>query len=272
MPLGTIGRAGDQSGVHVSPMATAIRSSLICLGLLAGIASGQSASTRPRTVRVVVTDSTGKPIADARVSAAGGDHGARTDSAGVAILPDLPAGLQQFSVQRLGYRSLDFAVTAVADTSVKVWLSELPVLVDGIVVSAVSPAFAGFEQRRKLGVGVFITPEMIRNSRATRSSDLFRQVSQVHMVQTTSGEGVRFATSLTSISKVSQITWGISADVCAPMIFIDGQRAPSLEVDDIALVDVLAIEVYRGSAITPPQFVTPGAIQCGAIVIWTRRR
>jgi hypothetical protein len=59
---------------------------------------------------------------------------------------------------------------------------------------------------------------------------------------------------------------------CTPLLWVDGQKVPGLEIDDILASDIHAIEIYRGVATTPPQFVEANSAQCGAIVIWTRRK
>jgi hypothetical protein len=60
-------------------------------------------------------------------------------------------------------------------------------------------------------------------------------------------------------------------------IFLDGmlitRGSPGGEVliDDIVNpLDVEAIEVFRGLASVPPEFLTPDA-RCGVVAIWTRR-
>ena len=61
-------------------------------------------------------------------------------------------------------------------------------------------------------------------------------------------------------------------ELCQPMIWLDGQRAAGLEIDDLRSGDIQAIEMYRGASTTPPQFATAGVTQCGAVVVWTRRK
>jgi hypothetical protein len=61
-------------------------------------------------------------------------------------------------------------------------------------------------------------------------------------------------------------------NMCQPMVWLDGQRAPGVEIDDLRKDDIQAIELYRGASVTPPQFATSGVTQCGAVVVWTRRK
>jgi hypothetical protein len=54
------------------------------------------------------------------------------------------------------------------------------------------------------------------------------------------------------------------------MIWIDGQRAPGMEIDEIPLNDIEGIELYNGPSTTPAEFWQANGSQCGTIVVWTR--
>jgi len=69
---------------------------------------------------------------------------------------------------------------------------------------------------------------------------------------------------------MSKIQFGKPTEPCQPMIFLDGHPAPDVELDDLYMDEVLAVEVYRTQATTPPQFVTGGAAGCATVVIWTQ--
>jgi len=87
----------------------------------------------------------------------------------------------------------------------------------------------------------------------------------VRLVRTAMGLGVRFQGSMN--------TRGRGGALCVPMMWIDGQKAPGMEVDDLRTGDIEGIELYRGPSVTPPQFSTGGGVvQCGTIVVWTRHR
>ena len=59
---------------------------------------------------------------------------------------------------------------------------------------------------------------------------------------------------------------------CIPLIWLDGQRSPGMEIDEISLGDIEGIELYTGTSTTPPQFWVGTSNHCGTIVIWTRVR
>jgi hypothetical protein len=74
-----------------------------------------------------------------------------------------------------------------------------------------------------------------------------------------SGKGIRFST-ITSLRRGD----------CVPDLFLDGQRAPNMELDDVSLSDIEAVELYSRISTLPAQFAPGNRTPCGAIVIWTR--
>jgi hypothetical protein len=87
---------------------------------------------------------------------------------------------------------------------------------------------------------------------------MLRNTAGLRFVRVSSGRGVRFPT--TSMSRRD----------CAPLIWIDGQKAPSMEIDDISLTDIEGIELYHGPSTTPFQFSTGSSNACGTIAVWSR--
>jgi hypothetical protein len=168
-------------------------------------------------------------------------------------------------VRRLGFIpfSLIFDEGTFPDT-MRVVLPELIVEVDGMKISALlHPFVEGFDRRRRQGAGAFITPRQVEDRRPSVASDLFRQQPMVRLVKLQGGAtGLRFP-GILSIRR--------SAEDCVPMLWLDGQRAPGLEIDDIRAGDILAVEIYRGASVVPSEFATGGRTQCGAIVFWTKR-
>ena len=57
---------------------------------------------------------------------------------------------------------------------------------------------------------------------------------------------------------------------CIPTLWIDGQRAPGMEIDAIPLNDIEGIELYNGLSTTPAEFWQGNTPQCGTIVVWSR--
>jgi len=57
---------------------------------------------------------------------------------------------------------------------------------------------------------------------------------------------------------------------CPPLVWVDGQRAPGAELDDVTHgSDVAALEVYRSLAGVPAEF-TDRTATCGTILVWLK--
>lgn len=131
----------------------------------------------------------------------------------------------------------------------------------------------GFFDRLVHGAGYFITPADLAAADASRLTDVL--------------SGVPFLT-LVNAYPTDRILIQGSGALCTPAIIIDGLLAstirgrrgspnqiPGSEGDIEALVslkEVEAIEVYRGGQQMPQQFTGMSRTECGAIIIWTKRR
>jgi outer membrane receptor for Fe3+-dicitrate len=128
------------------------------------------------------------------------------------------------------------------------------------------PFFDEYEKRRHRGIGTFITQKDLEKLNTSYTSDAFRRLPGMRFVNGTQGLGVRFVSNIGMGGSVR------SGGVCQPTIWVDGQPAPGMEIDEIRAQDIHGIEIYRGAATTPPQFAKYGTAQCGTIVVWTRRK
>jgi hypothetical protein len=237
------------------------------IGLLA--VGAATARAQVGTLRTVVMDSLGLPISGAEVTISTLARMARTDTAGRTQIGSLPTGTFEILVRQFGYQAKRVNVTVRGGgyDTVRVMLVEQTTTLDEVDVSttALHPYAAGFEQRRARGIGTFITRDQIDARHTTTTSDLFRSLPSVVLIRVSAGLGIRFPANFTSLRRGGQ-------DVCMPMIWVDGQRAPGMEIDELIATDIQAIELYRGVATTPAQFATGGAVPCGAVVVWTRRK
>ena len=219
----------------------------------------------------VVIDSSRAPVAGAEVTIAALGLVTRTDSLGRLTFATLPQGSIDITIRHIGYHAQydRVVITAAPYDSVLFTLAEQPVSLEQMDVSSSErhPFFQGFDQRYRRGIGTFITREQIDARNTMVPSDLFRTLPAVRLVRAGSGMGVRFPS--------NQMVRGGgrgSNNLCIPMVWVDGQKLPGMEIDDLRATDIEAIEVYRGAATTPPQFAAAGLAQCGAVVVWTRRK
>src|SRR2546430_2542726 len=233
----------------MSQRAAASRLGVGCLvGFLA--LGGSSAQAQRGILRAFVVDSAGFPIPGAEVTIFSLGRSVRSDSAGRLVLAALPQGSIDIAIRHMGYhaQSQRVQITSAPYDSIKVTLFEQATSLDEVNISAIGrhPFFQGFDQRRAQGVGTFITREQIDARNTLTPSDLFRSIPQVRLVRSGSGMGIRFPT--------NTFVRGRGSDLCMPMIWLDGQRATGMEIDDLRATDIEAIEMYRGASTTPPQF------------------
>lgn len=233
--------------------------SLWCpLLLCAVMAAGTNAQTLPASVIGTVRDTGGSPVPRAYVSLLGVRR--LSDSTGQFLLDGLPAGPAKLSVRRLGFAPLDLSVLLVDGRThtLHLVLAMLPVDLPGVTADANAIErirLSDFYRHRDVGNGVFFNRKELEAKRAQRISDVLRRLPGVRITSDRNGR--------------SQLR--ISRSNCTPDFWIDGQRAPFLNVDDIPLGDLEALEVYRGASGVPPEYNNRlGNPGCGAIVIWTR--
>jgi carboxypeptidase family protein/TonB-dependent receptor-like protein len=215
-------------------------------------------------IRGVVVDSAGKPVTEVALAIVAIHQVTRTDDQGHFVLPAVPKGDVEISVRRIGYEPqlVRFAVSGGPADSIRVVIAELPEILDAVNVSAAErhrrQRIEDFYWRRARGLGTYFTREEILKRRASVPSDILRTAKGVRFVRTPSGGGIRF-----NISSNPRAA-------CVPMMWIDGQRAPGMEIDEISLNDIEGIELYNGPSTTPAEFWQASNAQCGTIVVWTR--
>ena len=216
------------------------------------------------TLRGIVIDTLGAPIPNADIGIASLRRLTRTDDSGRFVLADVKAGAMQISVRRLSYEPRKIEHFARADDEpLRITLKPNVTLLEGVYVTAGEmrrrEQVEEFYRRLTRGLGTYVTRDDIEGRASGTPSDMLRTVPGIRFVKVASGRGIRFPT--TSMARRD----------CAPMIWIDGQKAPGLEIDDVTLTDIEGIEIYNGPSTTPFQFSQgAGGMTCGTIVIWSR--
>jgi hypothetical protein len=230
---------------------------------------------------IVYTAAEGEPLRGATVAIIGGPQ-TRTNDRGEWWLVNAPIGTRMLEVRALGYypESRDVQVVTGAPP-LRVELMTLQAVLDTVKVTArrfYNLDRSGFQERRHLGVGRYMTPKDIEKRAALFTSDIFRSVSGVRI-----GWATDTLTSdvVMSVSPDAQrasdrriLMRGIDGDWCAPAIYINGVQMPGLDADAIDAwarpKDVSGIEIYS-EATVPPEFQKgQGRSGCGSIVIWRK--
>lgn len=229
------------------------------LVLLLAVAAPVVDAQLPATLIGSVRDSAGAALSLAQLTV--GAAQTVTDTAGRFTLTGLPAGTATIIARRLGFAPGD-ATVELADgrtDSVHIVLVVLPAHLPGMLADAEARErirLADFYRHREAGHGYYLSRRQLDSTRVRRISDLMRRVPGVRLFVDRNGR--------------VQVRMSRSAS-CAPDFWIDGQRAAQLNVDDVPLSDVEAIEIYRGLSGLPPEYnVHFGNPGCGAVIIWTR--
>jgi hypothetical protein len=242
--------AGSPSMVGIMGLAVAL-----------AVAGGRTAPAQHSVLRGVVKDSTSAPIEGADVGVVAIHRLTRTDAKGRFSIDSVRPGVVEVSVRRLGYKPQTLKVTVSADVaySYEITLDGQPAQIDGMSVTEKRRRLGieEFYQRRTRGLGTFFTRDDLMARHAQTPSDMLRSTPGVRFVRVPSGNGIRF----NNTSNIRQ---------CMPMLWIDAQPAPGMELDDIPVNDIEGIELYQSLSTTPGQFWRGNTTPCGTIVVWSR--
>lgn len=210
----------------------------------------------------VVSVARNRPLAGAQIAIIDGPQ-TRTNDRGEWALSNAPAGTRMLEVRALGYYPDRRHVNILAGAApLHIALSTLKAVLDTVMIRASrlsNPDGGGFQRRRRMGLGHFITPADVARFPVIVTSDLFSRVPGVR---------VEYDDMHQKYIKVR----GVFQPWCAPAIFIDDHNLSFLTLDDLdAWVhpnEVAGIEIYS-EATAPAQFQV-GLRGCGSIVIWTK--
>jgi hypothetical protein len=261
-----------------------MRAFRVCLLAAAALLLAAPPAAAQTLVRGILLDAaSGGPIPDGTVviSANRGrfQRALKADSVGCFEFADISPGPYRLRASRIGYTDAvgDLVLTADSLVDIEVRMAVEAVVLAPVTVTSrstrdVSPVLRGFYSRMQHGAGRFITREEIEARHPTRITDMLRNIPNLRSTPArmgTSGGG---------------FTQGSNSDRCTVVFFVDGMQVNQpammgsratprhdLAIDDyVQPEEVEGIEVYRGESDTPAEFGTRW-VQCGTVVIWTRR-
>jgi hypothetical protein len=213
-----------------------------------------------------VRGTNGKLLEAASVLLLGTRLATRTDEKGAFRLSGLPAGTQSVEIREIGYAPRRYAVdlTPHRETKLVAELEERAAVLQAIEVTAkTGSSIPGFDQRKKFGMGTYLTREDIEKRGAISTTDLFRAIPGVQV----NWDGSEYVVQMSRSAAM-----GVS---CPVQYYIDGSPFLASSSDDMDQIvqpqDIEAIEVYKSATDTPMEFQNAGGGACGTIVIWTRR-
>lgn len=271
----TRARRGSSRVSDVLP-ALSIGSGFVVVASL--VAAGQAAPLAQRLHRSgiagVVHDRSGAPLSLARIVADEDGRSAVTDDSGHFDLRGLAGGRNGFMILKIGFAAVSFEANLPQDSVVIVAVSMHRVrTLDTVDVRArvVQNALvrAGFEERRHLGLGSFLSPEQV-------DSMVDRVLTPSNFLRATRGIDLR-------CPRLTCVPVAHNSSTPCLQLFVDGVRiGPAEQLDNLSLspYEIGAIEVYDRSTIVPAEFQAPPPIKpgrgltpgsgCGAIVLWTK--
>jgi hypothetical protein len=215
----------------------------------------------------VLSDSAEQPIADATVSLGDGRLRAISDSLGRYRIRAVPSGRYTVVVRRLGFAPFAGTLTVTTGDSVDADFLLAPVTQDlpsvNVTGTIIERKLAAFEERRRFGIGHFLTEADLQKAPGTRLSEKLRHLPGLVVVypRTGSSNQVRIAS--------SRGPHGFRPGGCSAALMLDGIVVDDFSVNSLDPAAVAGIEWYAGPAQMPAQFnMTRNA--CGLLVIWTK--
>ncbi len=126
----------------------------------------------------------------------------------------------------------------------------------------------GFEKRRLVGQGQFITQDEIDRRGSREVSDYLRNTRSIQVSRITDQQ---FAGTVALSRREGGSLTGEGAGACPMQILLDGIVLPRFFNLDLLPPpkQIAGIEIYSGPATTPPEFSGPDR-RCGIIAFWTR--
>ena len=247
-------------------------------------------SAPPATVTIdgIVRDREGRPLSAAEVMV-DQEHRVITNSRGEFSIPNLPAGIVEFTARRIGYSPVTTAVQVDPGVTVHLAVKLVPLSTQlGTIVvegKRLDKALwqTGFYQRQLTGRGSYFDDEYLKHFGGGLGT-LMLNVPTVRLARASNGSAL-------AVGKLP------NGSDCSLNIFVDGNVIPfatNMGLDDIVnRDDVLAVEVYPRASEMPARISglggsgglgTIGTVNlqgasmqsnsstsdCGAVLIWTK--
>lgn len=233
-----------------------------------------------RLAGVVTSAVTGQPIAGAQVSISG-TLPIRATAQGEWTIENLPLGTRALEIKAVGFYPERRGVNVTTEaTPMRVALSSFRAVLDTVRVRAArlqDRRASGFEDRRHQGGGVYLTAQDIERKKAHSTADLFLGIRGLRIgfasdTMLSDGAALVDPDSMKTTQR-RVLMRGITGDVCAPSIFLNGLYIDRMDADDLDTWatprEIAGIEIYS-EATVPVEFQRVGKA-CGSIIIWTKR-
>jgi len=245
--------------------------SLVVLALVAMNAQAQSAALTGS----VFKDSARRAIAGAEVTIPSLDLSTHTSDAGTFRLMNITPGTYLVVARHIGYEPVSVQLTFADSQLVRASFLLVPhvVLLDTVVATG-KRAFGvmrGFEERRVMRGGHFVTRDELEKRGSWRMSDVMAQMPGAQILRTGSGRAY-----LSSSRGAVSLGRGGRPTTCLANVYLDGTKVyggrrgePPFDINGVQVFDREGIEYYAGDAQTPAQFGGTSS-GCGTLILWSR--
>ncbi len=231
----------------------------------ASVAGSQTPSYRHRILGVFDAAS-GEPIEGAEVSDALSKTTALTTKTGTVTLAFLPEGGSLVRIRKIGYATqmMMVAISPADTVPLTVLLTTAQTLPTVVTTDSapkyLSPALRQFEERRRQGLGHFVTDSALRTrENRTTMTNIVRMFPSVTMI--CPNRGIRTGQ-----------CWPVSARRGCPLvIYVDGVQSTDNDLQRMLIADYAGVEFYSGPATVPAMYNATGS-DCGVLLFWTRER
>ena len=242
-------------------------------------AGGARAPAQSALAGTVLSDPGEHPLGQAEIIIAGVDRTARSDSLGAFRLTGIPVGPHRVTVRLAGYEPwtgiLQFrdAQTVEADFVLQVIATPLP----GVDVNAHAPTrdprLIEFEERRRSGVGKFISTKVFEKNRdRTLASVILMQIPGVKLTE-------KMGEKILNSTRDGQLECPVQVVLNGTAVFTGAPTEEPFNIDGIRAENVLGLEYYTVAA-TPTRYQGTGGksvrgnhpqgAPCGTVIIWTK--
>ena len=222
------------------------------------------------TIDGIVSDTGLVPLQGAFITVFGSNLRVGTGPNGRFRINKIPAGQYLLMVKRVGFRPASAVIQVPETDTLRLSYTLEPVpaeALQAVVVTEKSPSMrmAQFEQRRKLGVGEFMSADEIKQRNSVFATELFRKFKTVNVTADHSGPVAQYYAISAREGGNPQL------GACPMQVYLDQVPLPSPFNLDILPPprDIAGIEVYAGSSTIPLQFSGFNR-GCGIILVWTK--
>jgi hypothetical protein len=235
--------------------------------------------------RGLITDSARAPIPGVEVTMLEAHRVAHTDSAGVFVFRDVPAGVYSVVARHPRFHPLEGTVRLAEGDSIEYRMPRMRRLAQTLDTVRVNETKmtawwqSDFDRRKATEHGAFITREDL-DARATwpLANIIAAKSPGLRLVQRHCGAAGFCGWTLASSRPAACLSPGCSL-LCFLAVWMDGQPiylpaasdagGAGLDLSKILPSDVGAVEVYTNPGAIPPQFNMSGSA-CGVILLWRR--